>query len=88
MRNTIEEEELDDVRIGSLDLRSSTDARCFDGHDKHNPTSCHDGEESDDVEDANNIQDDVSLSSSFFFAEVEHIELVLKNWWSWKECMV
>lgn len=68
------------VRIGSFHLTRSTDARGFDGHDKHNPTSCHDCEESDNVEDADNIQNDVSFTSSFFSAEVEHFESVLKNW--------
>lgn len=65
----------------ALSQEKPTYVRGFDSHDKHNPTGCHDGEKSDDVEDANDIQDDVSLSSSFVTAEVEHLEVVLKKWY-------
>lgn len=86
VRNTVKEEELEMMLVLNNSTERSTYAWGFDCHDKHNPTCCHHCEESNDVENPNDIQDDVSLASPVFSAEAEHFDGVLKSWCLGKEC--
>jgi len=59
-------------------LRRMTYAWCLNGHNQHYPTCCNNGEESNNVEDANDVENNVTLATALLLVnysiDPEHFE--------------